>query len=133
MIEAELKAENSASINNDALQITPNITGVNLFNLQHRSGRIMLRKKIELWNGDDSSLASFKTHFLVNMYPAPTSDNTSPGEGLAFLIAPTIDIPGESYGPYLGLTNPNMEGHRVRERGSIDGEDDFCFLGNTTS
>ncbi|GJZ60497.1 probable L-type lectin-domain containing receptor kinase S.5 [Tanacetum coccineum] len=110
MIEAELKAENSASVNNDALQITPDITGVNLFNLQHRSGRIMLRKKFELWNGDDSLVASFKTHFLVNMYPAPTSDNTSPGEGLAFLIAPTIDIPGESYGPYLGLTNPNTEG-----------------------
>ncbi|PWA81370.1 lectin-receptor kinase [Artemisia annua] len=108
--EAELKAENSASVNNTALQITPDVCDPNMLNLQHRSGRIMLRKKFKLWNGgDDSPVASFNTYFLVNMYPAPTSDS-SPGEGLAFLIAPTIDIPGESYGLFLGLTSSSTDG-----------------------
>ncbi|PWA47707.1 concanavalin A-like lectin/glucanase domain, Serine/threonine-protein kinase Mps1 [Artemisia annua] len=87
--EAELKAENSATVSNGALQITPDTSNPSMFNYSYRT-------------------ATFKTHFLVIMYPVPSSDS-SPGEGLAFLIAPTIDIPAESYGPYLGLTSPSTD------------------------
>ncbi|KAD3640357.1 hypothetical protein E3N88_29580 [Mikania micrantha] len=62
---------------------------------------VMFRKRFNLWDGD-------------------TTTNTT-GEGLAFLIAPTIDIPGSSYGQYLGITNQTLGSqwhhyHRARYR-----------------
>ncbi|KAI3824221.1 hypothetical protein L1987_05671 [Smallanthus sonchifolius] len=71
------------------------------FNHRNQSGRVMFRRKFMLWDDSNSSVASFNTSFLVNIFP----QNNSHGEGLAFLIAPTIDIPNNSHGPYLGLTN----------------------------
>ncbi|KAI3824220.1 hypothetical protein L1987_05670 [Smallanthus sonchifolius] len=67
----------------------------------NQSGRVMFRRKFMLWDDSNSSVASFNTSFLVNIFPLDNSH----GEGLAFLIAPTIDIPNNSHGPYLGLTN----------------------------
>ncbi|KAI3717084.1 hypothetical protein L1987_68433 [Smallanthus sonchifolius] len=68
----------------------------------------MFRRKFKLWDGDEnsnSSVASFNTSFLVNIAP----QNGTQGEGLAFLIAPTVDIPENSYGQYLGLTNATTD------------------------
>lgn len=101
---SELNPENYATINNDALQITPDTSNPGVFNLQNQSGRIMFLRPFTLWKGGlNATVASFNTSFLVNMFPNP--GNSTPGEGLAFLIAPSYKIPDESYGQYLGLTN----------------------------
>ncbi|KAK1423502.1 hypothetical protein QVD17_18805 [Tagetes erecta] len=106
---SELQFENEAKVSQDALQITPD-TGNNnaVFDLRNRSGRVMFRRNFHLWDGDinsNSSVASFNTSFLVNIFP----QNNTHGEGLAFLIAPEIDIPDNSFGQYLGLTNATTE------------------------
>lgn len=108
---SDLKFENYAKIANDALQVTPDTSNnAAVFDLRNQSGRVMFRRRFQLWDGgagDNSTVASFNTSFLINMSPV---NNTVPGEGLAFLIAPTIDIPGNSYGQYLGLTNATDDG-----------------------
>ncbi|KVI03029.1 probable L-type lectin-domain containing receptor kinase S.5 [Cynara cardunculus var. scolymus] len=108
---SELVFENNATIEKDALQVTPDTGNTAVFGLQNQSGRIMFRKRFKLWDGGDgdinSTVASFTTYFLVNMYPV---NNGTTGEGLAFLIAPTLQIPSNSYGQYLGLTNATLDG-----------------------
>ncbi|KAI3824229.1 hypothetical protein L1987_05679 [Smallanthus sonchifolius] len=92
-------------INQDALQVTRDIGKFNaVVRTQDLSGRVMFRRKFKVWDGDvdsNSSVASFNTSFLVNIFPV----NGTAGEGLAFLIAPTIPLPYSSHGRYLGLTN----------------------------
>ncbi|KAL4569122.1 hypothetical protein LXL04_024753 [Taraxacum kok-saghyz] len=106
---AELKFENYALVSRDALQITPTPdSNPMVFGIQNQSGRVMFRERFKLWDGDANSnatVASFTTSFLVNMFP----NNGTPGEGLSFLIAPNLDIPLNSYGQYLGLTNATTD------------------------
>ncbi|KAI3824222.1 hypothetical protein L1987_05672 [Smallanthus sonchifolius] len=64
----------------------------------------MFRRKFTLWYGN-TNVASFNTSFLINIFP----QNNTHGEGLAFLIAPTIHIPENIYGQYLGLTNASID------------------------
>lgn len=107
----ELKPENYATVNNDALQITPDTSNPGVFPMENQSGRIMFFRKFKLWDGKDdsnSTVASFNTSFLVNMFPYPVNSST-PGEGLAFVIAPSLGIPANSYGQYLGLTNEDTD------------------------
>ncbi|KAF6160467.1 hypothetical protein GIB67_019236, partial [Kingdonia uniflora] len=53
-------------------------------------------------------IVSFNTSFDINIY---RHINTTPGEGLAFIIAPDLDILAQSYGQYLGLTNASTDGN----------------------
>ncbi|EXB79403.1 putative L-type lectin-domain containing receptor kinase S.5 [Morus notabilis] len=94
-----------ASINNGALQVTPDSSGD--FSLSNRSGRILLNQSFTLWK-TQSHIASFNSSFLVNLYRR--NDSPSPGEGLAFLIAPNLSLPSDSHGQYLGLTNAASDG-----------------------
>ncbi|KAD3640619.1 hypothetical protein E3N88_29842 [Mikania micrantha] len=109
---SELVFQNEAKVNQDALQVTadtdwPSANAV--YDLRNRAGRVMFRKRFYLWDGDattNSTVASFNTSFLVNIFPIY---GDTPGEGLAFLIAPTIDIPANSANQYLGITNQELE------------------------
>ncbi|KAI7734744.1 hypothetical protein M8C21_002997 [Ambrosia artemisiifolia] len=104
LANSELAFQNYARVSQDALQVTPDTGNVNaVFDLRNQSGRIMFKQPFKLWDKD--SIASFNTSFLVNIFP----NNGTPGEGLAFLIAPTVTIPDNSYGPYLGLTNQTLD------------------------
>ncbi|EEF33849.1 serine-threonine protein kinase, plant-type, putative [Ricinus communis] len=97
-----------ATISNDALQVTPDSAGN--FTLARRSGRVLFNRSFRLWEEEKGAVrvASFNTSFLVNVYRI---DNTSvPGEGLAFLIAPDLNLPRNSHGQYLGLTNSTTDG-----------------------
>ncbi|OIW10777.1 hypothetical protein TanjilG_27723 [Lupinus angustifolius] len=94
----------SASINQGALQITPDSAGNISFH--NNSGRIFYNKPFKLWDDHDGALASFNTSFLINVYRV----NKTPGEGIAFVIAPSLSIPLNSYGQYLGLTNATTDG-----------------------
>ncbi|KAH0691932.1 hypothetical protein KY285_015880 [Solanum tuberosum] len=74
----------------------------------NNSGRILLKRPFKLWvDNDISRTASFNTSFLVNIY---RPDNQTPAEGLAFLICPNFDLPLNSQGQYLGLTNATTDG-----------------------
>ncbi|CAL0314249.1 unnamed protein product [Lupinus luteus] len=98
-----------AAMHLNALQITPDSAGN--ISLVNKSGRVFLKKPFKLWddeNGDfNGKLASFNTSFLFNFYRL---NNATPGEGMAFVIAPSSAIPYNSYGQYLGLTNSTTDG-----------------------
>ncbi|KAL6556980.1 hypothetical protein OROHE_006856 [Orobanche hederae] len=115
------EVEKPATISNDALQVTPDSASAD-FDLRNHSGRILYRQPFKLWDGEITSsektknsvsgaavaIASFNTSFLINIY---RPQNETAGEGLAFLIAADLDLPPNSYGGYLGLTNSTTDGN----------------------
>ncbi|KAI8548075.1 hypothetical protein RHMOL_Rhmol07G0244400 [Rhododendron molle] len=108
--------ENSAAVANDTLQLTTDYMAnySTLMNqpLENQSGRVMLKQRFKLWeqgyNETLDRVASFNSSFLFNVYPL--GRNTTPGEGLAFVIAPDTYIPANSFGQYMGLTNFSTDG-----------------------
>ncbi|KAL0432013.1 UNVERIFIED_CONTAM: Lectin-related protein [Sesamum radiatum] len=95
-----------ALISNDALQLTPDYsTSEQDMIMTYNSARILLKQPFRLWDDRSSQpkVASFNTSFLFNVYRF-RNDNTT-GEGLAFLIAPDLLLPPNSFGQFLGLTN----------------------------
>ncbi|GMN50145.1 hypothetical protein TIFTF001_019305 [Ficus carica] len=96
----------TSTIDQNALQITPdNQNQENGY--YNKSGRIMYRDRYTLWLSDRDEIASFNTNFVINMYRETTWE---PGEGLAFLIAPSYDVPVASYGQWMGITNETTDG-----------------------
>ncbi|KAF6141042.1 hypothetical protein GIB67_006487 [Kingdonia uniflora] len=94
-----------------ALQITLD-TSSTFDRFQKKFWRIVYKTPFKLWEGDVNSpagkIASLNTSFDVNIY---RHINTTPGNGLAFIIAPDLDIPAQSYGPYQGLANVSTDGN----------------------
>ncbi|CAN4116703.1 unnamed protein product [Withania somnifera] len=82
-----------AQISYQALQVTPN-TASSAYQMFNNSGRILLKQPFKLWGS-------------VNIY---RPKNETPAEGLAFLICPNLDLPLNSQGQYLGLTNATTDG-----------------------
>ncbi|KAI8536681.1 hypothetical protein RHMOL_Rhmol10G0275500 [Rhododendron molle] len=79
----------------------------------NQSGRILYYKSFKLWEGQNDTysdrVASFNTSFLVNL--DQMSSYPTPGEGLAFVVAPGLHHPPNSFGGYLGLTNFTTDGN----------------------
>lgn len=98
-----------ATISNDALQVTPDSASAS-FNMSYNSGRIILNQSFKLWDGNGT--ASFSTSFLVNVY---RPNNDTPGEGIAFVIAPDLLLPPNSFGEFLGLTNSSTDGNATNK------------------
>ncbi|OWM68361.1 probable L-type lectin-domain containing receptor kinase S.5 isoform X2 [Punica granatum] len=96
--------ESPAMISNDALQITPDSWGN--FRLANRSGRVLFNHRFKLW--DRAKVASFNTSFVINIFRV---NDSLPGEGLAFIIAPNLEVPLQSSGQYMGLTNLTTDGN----------------------
>ncbi|OVA01052.1 Protein kinase domain [Macleaya cordata] len=113
----------SASIDGGALQITPDSLN-DKFSLLNKSGRAMFKQRFKFWepsknkNSSDDTVASFNSTFLVNVYPA--SQNKIPAEGLAFIIAPDLEIPLNSEGQWLGLTNQTIDGNLTNKFVAIE-------------
>ncbi|KAG5534428.1 hypothetical protein RHGRI_022527 [Rhododendron griersonianum] len=113
--------EGSATIDNNALILTPNSgyqKGLTPWPTRNLYGRVRLDKQFMLWEHDynkTSRVASFNSSFLFSYYPL--GRNTSPGEGLAFILVPFWNrAQSSSYGPYLGLTGIGIDGssyHRL--------------------
>lgn len=102
------KVESPAMISHHALQITPDSANKN-FSLANKSGRVLLNKSFILWEDDGAGgvrVASFNSSFVINIARV---DNSTPGEGFAFLIAPDLVLPENSDGQYLGLTNSTTD------------------------
>ncbi|KAG5534430.1 hypothetical protein RHGRI_022529 [Rhododendron griersonianum] len=79
---AEFQFLKSATINNNALQLTPNSA--------YQKGLLAMPLEYHVY---------------------PLGRNTTPGEGLAFILAPHWFFrPSNSFGQYLGLTNVNNDG-----------------------
>ncbi|XP_073157728.1 probable L-type lectin-domain containing receptor kinase S.5 [Henckelia pumila] len=98
-----------ATISNGALQVTPDSASAD-FNMTFNSGRILLKQPFKLWDGN--STASFNTSFLVNVY---RPQNDTPAEGLAFVVAPDLSLPPNSFGEFLGLTNSSTDGNATNK------------------
>ncbi|KAF7135140.1 hypothetical protein RHSIM_Rhsim08G0025200 [Rhododendron simsii] len=90
----------------------------------YQAGRIMLNQSFKLWeqgyNKTSDRIASFNSSFLFSIDPF---NNTSLGEGLAFIIAPNMSLPSNSYGQYLGLTNNDTDGHPENQLFAIELDD----------
>ncbi|KAK2980490.1 hypothetical protein RJ640_007746 [Escallonia rubra] len=97
--------ESPATISNNALQVTPESINSEVFSLKNRSGRVMLRTPFKHWDGQN--VGSFNASFLMNIF---RPGNPTAGEGIAFVIAPDLSLPGNSHGQYLGLTNSTTDG-----------------------
>ncbi|XP_047319684.1 probable L-type lectin-domain containing receptor kinase S.5 [Impatiens glandulifera] len=105
---------------NEALQITPPlpqnlVVSPSAFD---QSGRILLKKPFKLWKPDLLRVASFNVSFRINIY-LPNNQTTA-GEGLAFIIAPDLLIPNNSYGQYLGITNSSTDGKPTNQIVAIE-------------
>ncbi|KAF7136219.1 hypothetical protein RHSIM_Rhsim08G0024200 [Rhododendron simsii] len=111
--------DNSATFSNGALQLTPNSAyerRLVAMPLENQSGRAMLRQPFKLreweqgYNKKLDRVASFNSSFLFSV--CPLGRNTTPGEGLAFIITQPFKywLPSKSFGQYLGLTNINTDG-----------------------
>ncbi|XP_058185527.1 probable L-type lectin-domain containing receptor kinase S.5 [Rhododendron vialii] len=98
---------------NGALQLTPETPNVDFASVTNQSGRILYKIPFKLWEGRSDAysdrVASFNTSFLVNMYRL--NDFPTPGEGMAFVVAPDLKNPPNSSGEYLGLTNAATDGN----------------------
>ena len=83
------------------------------------SGRVLLKKPFKLWEDypNGTLVASFTTSFLLEV---ASIFGDSPGEGLAFLISPSLSIPPLSYGQYLGLTNELTDGNATNQMVAIE-------------
>ncbi|PIA56975.1 hypothetical protein AQUCO_00700974v1 [Aquilegia coerulea] len=109
-----------------ALQITPDTTNTASGYRLNKSGRVMLMKRFKVWEGQTSSsnntnsssdiVASFNSTFLVNFFVP----DESPGEGFAFIISPDLEIPSNSYGEWLGLTNATLNGNSFNKFVAIE-------------
>ncbi|KAI8536673.1 hypothetical protein RHMOL_Rhmol10G0275300 [Rhododendron molle] len=108
-----LKVDSAATISYGALQVTLDTANSAFSSLTNQSGRILYNTPFQLWEGKNDTfsdrVASFNASFLVNIYRLP--DSTTPGEGLTFVVAPDLNVPLNSYGEYLGLTNATTDGN----------------------
>ncbi|KAL6998771.1 hypothetical protein U1Q18_043194 [Sarracenia purpurea var. burkii] len=113
------EVESPATISNEALQVTPD-TAQREFDLKNQSGRVFLNQRFKLWEGSIHSsdeIASFNSSFLINVYRI---GNNTPGEGLAFVVAPDLNLPPKSYGQYLGLTNSTTDGNATNRLVAVE-------------
>ncbi|CAO2202510.1 unnamed protein product [Urochloa humidicola] len=127
----ELARLGAATINGGALQLTPDSRNTPSF-LVNKSGSILLRRPFTIWRhlSTDSAAAesvvpnngtatprppriqvvSFSSNFSINVYH---DAGKVPAEGLAFVVAPSLDGPPPgSHGGFLGLTNDTLGNHR---------------------
>ncbi|KAG5529904.1 hypothetical protein RHGRI_030324 [Rhododendron griersonianum] len=103
-------ASNDSTLASDALHVTVESDYNPPTNL---SGRILYDKSFKLWEGQNDTysdrVASFNTSFLVTLNRMIAFPN--PGEGLTFVVAPDLNLPSNSFGGYLGLTNFTTDGN----------------------
>lgn len=108
----EFSFAGGSSIDGGALQLTPDSQN-DVVRLQNTFGRIMYYQPFKLWLADidkkeeDDIVASFSSYFYINIF---RKKEWNAGEGLTFLIAPTTDVPDQSWGQWMGLTNATTDG-----------------------
>ncbi|PRQ25256.1 putative protein kinase RLK-Pelle-L-LEC family [Rosa chinensis] len=108
-----------SSIDQGALQLTPDSENAEV-SFSNKSGRIMYHKPYRLWssdNEDDDGVASFNSTFVMNFY---REKDWIAGEGFAFLIASDWNMPEQSYGQWLGLTNAATDGNATNHMVAIE-------------
>nr|GLL19035.1 probable L-type lectin-domain containing receptor kinase S.5 [Ipomoea trifida] len=107
-------ARQNVTFTHNAMQLTPDTASDDTFNFKktNNSGRVFLKKGFRLWEGSgNSSVASFNSTFRINIYP----QEGSTAEGLTFLIASNPELPENSFGQYLGLTNSSTDGNSTNK------------------
>ncbi|XP_030535890.1 probable L-type lectin-domain containing receptor kinase S.5 [Rhodamnia argentea] len=122
-----------ATISNSALQVTPDSAGN--YPLFNQSGRIMFKDSFKLHDkgarvasfntssfklhDKGARVASFNTSFFININNL-SSSTSGHGEGMAFVIAPDLNLPPGSEGQYLGLTNASTDGNATNHLVAIE-------------
>ncbi|KAL6597801.1 hypothetical protein ACP70R_046606 [Stipagrostis hirtigluma subsp. patula] len=99
--KAEFTFSPGSGIANGALQITPN-NG----NISQQSGRVFYaRETLKLWNKKRTAPTLFQTDFVLNILP-----RNGTGEGMAFILTNKPQLPSNSSGQWLGITNNQTDG-----------------------
>ncbi|KAG9459495.1 hypothetical protein H6P81_004003 [Aristolochia fimbriata] len=75
--------------------------------MENRSGRAMYKETFKLWRKNRSIVSSFRTTFELMIKSAK---NESSAEGMAFLLTNSPELPADSEGPWLGITNREANG-----------------------
>ncbi|KAK1685050.1 hypothetical protein QYE76_045898 [Lolium multiflorum] len=100
--KADFSFTPDSSISNGSLQITPNAG-----NMTDRSGRVIYaRETLKLWNRQRTALTSFQTDFVLNILP----QKGGAGEGMAFILTNHPELPSDSSGQWLGVSNNRTDG-----------------------
>ncbi|KAL5231602.1 hypothetical protein ABZP36_030378 [Zizania latifolia] len=119
--DANVTVVGDANINQGALQITPDSLNDAAHYLINKSGRVLYSSRFRLWHREDGKasatggkkVASFRTVFTVNVF---RPNGTEPGEGFAFVIAPSNGAPPTgSTGGFIGLTNAATDGNATNQ------------------
>ncbi|XP_059647961.1 L-type lectin-domain containing receptor kinase IX.1-like [Cornus florida] len=103
---SSLNITGDAYISEQGIQLTPDPDEYNTSSLLSKVGRATYTQPLHLWDNATGQLADFNTHF--SFFIARRNYNDSIGFGLAFFLAPNgSNIPNDSLGGRLGLTNSN--------------------------
>ncbi|KAF0919815.1 hypothetical protein E2562_031675 [Oryza meyeriana var. granulata] len=125
---ANMTFSSNATINQDALQITPDSSNDPQTYLVNQAGRVFFPTPFVLWasnasnsTADGNYVASFSTVFKANLFRS-VANKTVKGEGLAFVIASSnpVEPPPGSYGEYLGLTNASTDGNATNGFAAVE-------------
>ncbi|XP_034692846.1 probable L-type lectin-domain containing receptor kinase S.5 [Vitis riparia] len=96
--ESDLTTNNSYIVFG-AIQVTPDVSSGAL--IENQSGRALFKRPFRL-----RSNMSFRSTFVLNI-----SNKTNPGgEGLAFILTGSTDLPPSSHGQWLGIVNQTTNG-----------------------
>lgn len=96
--ESDLTTNNSYIVFG-AIQVTPDVSSGAL--IENQSGRALFKRPFRLRNN-----TSFSSTFVLNI-----SNKTNPGgEGLAFILTGSTDLPPSSHGQWLGIVNQTTNG-----------------------
>uniref|UniRef100_A0A803LFR5 Legume lectin domain-containing protein n=1 Tax=Chenopodium quinoa TaxID=63459 RepID=A0A803LFR5_CHEQI len=85
------------------LQVTNGLPGENLS--ANLTGRILYENRLKLWR-KSHRVSSFNTRFVLAIAP----QSNPPGEGLAIILTRDPQVPENSYGQWLGITNAGKDG-----------------------
>ncbi|KAI4367684.1 hypothetical protein MLD38_023392 [Melastoma candidum] len=114
-----MQAIGAANIANKVFQVTyDSADSSEIVNLYKQSGRVLYNSPFKLWDIPSARVASFNTSFLINIYQLDST--TSHGEGLAFIISPDLNLPSDSSGGHLGLTNATTDGNATNHLVAIE-------------
>ncbi|XP_077246964.1 putative L-type lectin-domain containing receptor kinase S.5 [Tasmannia lanceolata] len=101
----DFKRPGDSNIYRGALQITTDTSNPTILT-ENSKGRILYKNMFKLWRDNGSVVASFNTSFVLNIVPI---DGTG-GEGLAFILTKDAELPNNSDGQWLGITNETTNG-----------------------
>ncbi|KAK1563086.1 hypothetical protein Q3G72_022119 [Acer saccharum] len=97
------------------------------------TGHAFYAESIQMFDKTNTNASSFSTYFVFEIVPLGSD---SGGHGLAFVLAPSAELPGAEPGHYLGILNSKNDELRPTMRQVmryLSGDDDLPFVDDWSS